>query len=113
MHTALRSVTSTTLHTAKLFAVTPTTSGNSWRLVEQSTETDSLVDAIDHLWDKAMHRVGRSTGKSLMFVFVGSVGRRVLIPGQLVGVMEIGAVVKEGEMIREREEKIERKSLGW
>ena len=74
---------------------------------------DSLVDAIDHLWDKAMHRVGRSTGKSLICVYVGSVGRRVLIPGQLVGVMEIGAVVKDGKMTREREEKIERKSVGW
>ena len=82
-------------------------------LVEQSHEMDTLVDAIDHLWDIVMHGVGHSIGKSLICVYVGSLGRRVLIPGQLVGVMEIGAVVKEGEMIREREEKIERKSLGW
>lgn len=74
---------------------------------------DTLVDAIDHLWDKAMHRVGRSTGKSLICVYVGSVGRRVLIPGQLVGVMEIGAVVKDGKLIKGGAEKIERKSVGW
>jgi len=74
---------------------------------------DTLVDAIDHLWDIVMHGVGHSIGKSLTCECVGSVERRVLMLGRLVGVMEIGAVVKEGKLIKGGAEKTERKSGGW
>jgi hypothetical protein len=37
---------------------------NKWMLVAQSGEMDTLVDAVEDLWEMVMHRAGSLAGKS-------------------------------------------------
>ncbi|KAG9186504.1 hypothetical protein G6011_09612 [Alternaria panax] len=87
----LVSVIATSLYTARLFAVKPTGAGSDWTLVERSGETDTLIDAVEDLWERVMHRAGS-----------------LAVDGT-----KVGAVVKEGEKTSRDGKTMTRKSTGW
>ncbi|CAN9088433.1 unnamed protein product [Alternaria alternata] len=53
---AIASVAATSLYIAKLFAIRPNLWDSDWTLVEQSSRTDTLIDAVEDLWERVMHR---------------------------------------------------------
>ncbi|KAF7676959.1 hypothetical protein GT037_005171 [Alternaria burnsii] len=53
---AIASVTATSLYIAKLFAIRPSLWDSDWTLVEQSSRTDTLIDAVEDLWERMVHR---------------------------------------------------------
>lgn len=61
---AIASVAATSLYISKLFAIRPNLWDSDWTLVEQSSRTDTLIDAVEDLWERVMHRADSLAGES-------------------------------------------------